>query len=298
MNKFLTCVVAGFLTVTPAASGSLAPDRPAVVVPRPSSARQAPAGSLLLVGGGDLPDAVRQRFLELAGGRAARLVLIPSASALPEAADSARTLWQDADVKSVRVLHATSRHEADDPRLFGVVRDATGVWISGGDQSRLAALYDGTAVERGLRDVLAHGGVVAGTSAGASIVTDVMMAEGGRAGQGFGLLTGTVVDQHFSNRGRLPRLLALLRSHPCEAGIGIDQETAVLIRGGEVSVLGNATVTVAGPTVRVYRAGSHFPYPAPRSVACRQPGQQPVAEGGEHGAIRTPRWPTASLPSP
>jgi len=269
MNRFVMSVAAALISVTAVGSGSLPPGRPAEASTRLAPSHQAETGSLLLVGGGDLPETVRQRFLELAGGREARIVLIPSASALPEAADRARALWQSAAVKSVQVLHATSRREADDPGFAGLLRDATGVWISGGDQSRLAALYDGTAVERGLRDLLLRGGVVAGTSAGASIVTDVMMADGGKASKGLGLLDHTVVDQHFSNRGRLPRLLALLRSHPGQAGIGIDQETAVLIHGGEVSVLGNATVTVADPTVHVYRAGSHFQYAPVLTVASR-----------------------------
>jgi cyanophycinase len=272
MNRFVICVLAGLMTVTTAGSGSAgrhADDG----FPQHSSARGSRVGSLLLVGGGGLPDSIRQRFLELAGGREARIVIIPSASVLPDAAESAFASWKTAAVKSVRVLHTTSRADAEDPGFYGMLRNATGVWISGGDQSRLTTIFGGTAVERELANLLGRGGVVAGTSAGASVVTGVMMAEGGKAGHGFGLLANTIVDQHFSNRGRLPRLLGLLRSYPDQMGIGIDQETAVLIRGGEVSVLGKATVTVATtggsrPSVRVYHAGSHF-QPAVLSVVSR-----------------------------
>jgi cyanophycinase len=224
------------------------------------------APAFVLVGGGKLPDSIRQRFLELAGGRRARIVIIPSASSLPDAAEQSFAFWRTADVQSVRILHTTQRGQADDPRVYGLLLDATGVWIAGGDQSRLTALFGGSRVERELANVLRRGGVVAGTSAGASVVSTVMMAEGGKASRGFGLITRTVVDQHFRNRHRLPRLLGLLHDHPGQMGIGIDEETAVVIRGTEVAVLGNATVTVVrpdrtGPSVHVYPAGSHFRQP-------------------------------------
>jgi cyanophycinase len=220
-------------------------------------------GSLVLVGGGNLPDAVRQRFLELAGGKEARIVIIPSASSNPNAPALSYAFWKTAPVKSVRMLHTTSRLEADNPKFYGRLREATGVWISGGDQCRLTALYSGTGVERELRNVLARGGVVGGTSAGASVVSGVMMTGADHAGKGYGLMPDAIVDQHFSNRGRLPRLLGLLRSYPDQIGIGIDESTAVIIQGKEMSVLGEATVTVVESegrrrTVHIYRAGSHF----------------------------------------
>src|SRR5262249_48430279 len=104
-----------------------------------------------------------------------------------------------------------------------------------------------------------------------SIVSAVMMVGTEKAGKGFGLIADAIVDQHFSNRGRLPRLLGLLRNYPSQIGIGIDEETAVVIQGTEVSVLGNGTVSVcqpdaAHPSVRVYRAGSRFPKPTLRSA--------------------------------
>jgi cyanophycinase len=276
MSKFLMCVVAGLLTLSLAGTDARPRDFPRTNAPAGSSAVN--QGTLLLVGGGGLPDSIRQRFLDLAGGRAARLVIIPSASALPDAPAEALAYWKTAPVQSVRVLHAASRAQADDPAFVRVLREATGVWISGGDQSRLTALYGGTAVERELENVVRRGGVVGGTSAGASVVSAVMMAGPGKAGQGFGLLADTIVDQHFSNRGRLPRLLALVRSHPGQFGIGIDEQTAVVIRGGEVTVLGKATVTLvraAGPrpSVQVYRAGSRFAQPTTATVASLRPSR-------------------------
>jgi len=270
MRRFLihTCVVLITLAL-PAGTANMFP-----TVSSAHQARPVRIGSLVLVGGGNLPDVIRQRFLDLAGGKNARIVLIPSASAQPEAPARSFAFWKTADVKSVRVLHTTCRCDADDPQFYGMLKEATGVWIAGGDQSRLSDIYGHTAVERELVKVVERGGVVGGTSAGASIASDVMVAGPGKVGKGFGLLSHTLVDQHFSNRGRLPRLLDLLRSHPGQLGIGIDEETAVVIRGGEFSVLGNATVTVATPeasgsAVKVYRSGSRFAKPALVSVVSR-----------------------------
>jgi cyanophycinase len=260
MSKFVKSIAIGLMALVLAGSETAPTGHSAEGGPGSPAAR---TGSLVLVGGGELPDSIRQRFLELAGGKEARLVIIPSASAQPEAPAESYAFWKTAPVKSVRVLHTADRSEADDPNFYGQLRDATGVWISGGDQSRLAALFGGTGVERELRALLDRGGVIGGTSAGASIVSGVMMTGGEQAGQGFGLITDAIVDQHFSNRGRLPRLLGLLRDHPGLLGIGIDESTAVVIRGEKVAVLGEATVTVARadgprPSVEVYRAGSEF----------------------------------------
>jgi cyanophycinase len=247
---------------------------PSASPPHAKAAGRIQVGSLLLVGGGDLPDSIRHRFLELAGGKEARIVIIPSASAQPEAPARSLAFWKTAPVKSVRILHTTCHCDADQPAFYGQLRDATGVWISGGDQNRLTDIYGDTGVERELAKVLQRGGVVGGTSAGASVVTRVMMAGAGKAGKGFGLLTHMIVDQHFSNRGRLPRLLGLLKSYPDEVGVGIDEQTAVIIRAGEISVLGNGTVTVARPdhvrlAVRVYHSGSRFQPPSMVQLASR-----------------------------
>jgi cyanophycinase len=228
-------------------------------------------GTLVLVGGGTTPDSVRERFVELAGGKEARIVIIPSASARFDAPAQSLAYWKTAHVKSVKILHTTSRGEADDPRFADLLQKATGVWLAGGDQNRLLAIFGGTRVERELKAVLRRGGVIGGTSAGASAPSDLMMTGEPEAGRGFGLLAGVTVDQHFSNRHRLPRLLAMVQGHPGRHGIGIDEATAVVIRGTEVSVLGTATVTVARPdgSLRVYRAGGRFGLARPILVASR-----------------------------
>ncbi len=224
------------------------------------------AGSLVIVGGGALPDAVRDCFLELAGGKKARVVVIPTASIKAERPDLLRTpAVFRAQGARVTVLHARSREEANRPDFVKPLADATGVWFSGGAQSRLVEAYRGTLVEQELHKVLARGGVIAGTSAGAAVMSEVMIAGGTKEAvvrTGFGFLPGVVVDQHFQNRHRLDRLLGVLARYPQCPGVGIDEQTAIVVTGHTFRVVGNGEVRVclaaAGtekPNVQVLRAG-------------------------------------------
>jgi cyanophycinase len=228
-----------------------------------------PGGSVLLVGGGVLPDTVRDRFLELAGGKQARIVVIPTASAKADGVQVPKSYayWKAQNAASVVLLNARRREDADDPIFVQPLREATGVWLGGGDQSRLTAVYRGTAVERELRNLVLRGGVVGGTSAGAAVMSAVMITGGNplaQVGQGFDLLSGVVVDQHFSERNRLTRLLNVLARYPTHLGLGIDEETAVLVRGHTLTVLGNEQVRLCR-----YETGER-----PASVRVLRPGER------------------------
>jgi cyanophycinase len=130
------------------------------------------------------------------------------------------------------------------------------------------APYRGSLVERELHRLLEGGGVIGGTSAGASAMSRLMIVGGNplaQVGVGFGLLPEVVIDQHFHNRNRLPRLLGILNQHPEYLGLGIDEETAVVIHSGQATVLGNAKVRLCLPgasknpaQVRVLKAGEHI----------------------------------------
>lgn len=216
-------------------------------------------GSLVIVGGGLLPPAIRDRFLELGGGANARVVVIPTASRRAEVghleelgsyADWSR-LAKSGRVKSFSFLHTRRSREANDPRFVKPLTEASAVWISGGDQSLLTDAYKGTAVEREVKNLLARGGVVGGTSAGAAVMSEIMIRGGNQAadlGIGFGLLPpGVVVDQHFGERKRLQRLLGVLDRHPECVGLGIDEQTGVVVQGERVTVVGNRNVRVCLP---------------------------------------------------
>jgi cyanophycinase len=219
-----------------------------VVVPVDGlAAEPAISGTLLIVGGGPLPDAIRSHFVELAGGKNARIVVIPTASNKADKPNQIETYlrFKAMDVKSVQLLHTRDRKKADDPDFVKPLTEATGVWLTGGDQSRLSAVYHGTAVEKELQKVVARGGVIGGTSAGAAVMSAVMIVGGIReaeVGDGFGLLTGVVIDQHFWNRQRLTRLLGVLAKHPECPGIGIDEETALVVHGQTAMVEGIGNV--------------------------------------------------------
>jgi cyanophycinase len=242
----------------------------------PNRSAEPARGSLVIVGGGKLPDAIADRFLELAGGKNARVVVIPTAT---ELADTPERLpcpayWKARGAASVMLLHTRSREQADDPAFVKPLTEASGVWFTGGIQSRLADTYGGTRVERALHQLLARGGVIGGTSAGAAVMSPVMIVGGdpeAEVGTGFGFLPGYVVDTHFQNRHRLDRLLGVLARHPQDTGLGIDENTAVIVTGQALRVLGSGEVRVcvaaSGPEpayVQVLKAGDRV---APTAVA-------------------------------
>lgn len=207
------------------------------------------SGALLICGGGDLPDVIFKRFLERAGGSQARLVVIPTARVKTDSLDPTGIYaeWQVRGVESVAVLHTLSSQEANRDAFVEPLRQATGVWLTGGAQSRLAGIYVGTAVERELHALLARGGVIGGTSAGAAIQTRIMIARGNPDAEievGFGLLPDSVIDQHFLTRNRKQRLIRVVQEYPGLIGFGIDEGTALDVAEQRLHVLGDSSVTI------------------------------------------------------
>jgi cyanophycinase len=204
-------------------------------------------GTLLIAGGGQLPEQIRQRFVDLAGGHDAKIVVIPAESINEQSRIQYRDSWSMYDVKSVDVLYAESRTQADDPDFSRVLKTATGVWLGGGKQAWLAAWYGRTRVESRLKELLARNGVIGGTSAGAAVMSRVMIASGRdqpTMGQGFDLIPGAVIDQHFIKRNRMNRLQTVLEHHPELIGFGIDEGTALQygVENGRFQVLGQSSV--------------------------------------------------------
>ncbi|PQO46405.1 cyanophycinase [Blastopirellula marina] len=225
-------------------------------------------GALIVVGGGGLPKSITERFLELGGGKETRLVVIPTASSKPDSDEVLISRWKKRGAAEVTVLHTTDREVANSEAFVVPLKDATAVWIGGGSQSRLSDAYQGTAVEKELIALVARGGVVAGTSAGAAIQTKVMIAHSNPVpviATGLDLLPGAIVDQHFLARNRMNRLLNAVQQHPTLVGIGIDEATAIEVHGQECRVLGNSFVVVvrsegAGkwPNIQSYNKGESF----------------------------------------
>ncbi len=220
-------------------------------------------GTLLIIGGAEDKTGectILRRFVELAGGERARLVLVTSATGRPLAVGELyRRLFAEFGAPEVAVLHITSRQEANTPGVYETVKRASGIFFTGGDQLRITSLLGGTQFDEALRRAYRDGTVVAGTSAGASAMSETMIVEGEGAeapkkntvqmAPGMGLIREVVVDQHFAQRGRLGRLLTAVAQHPYMLGVGIDEDTAIVVRPeGFFEVIGSQTVTVIDGT--------------------------------------------------
>jgi cyanophycinase len=218
----------------------------AILVALAASARA--DGALVIHGGGHLSRDLIRTFVELGGGADGTLIVIPTAADDVSHADELAASWRAAGFGTVEVLHTRSRKRANADDLVAPLTTATAVWFDGGEQGRLADAYTGTRVETELHALLARGGVIGGSSAGAAIMSRVMIRSGKakpRIGTGLALLPGAIIDQHFVARNREPRLLVALRKHPELVGLGIDEGTAIIVRDGAADVVGESSVTVA-----------------------------------------------------
>lgn len=211
------------------------------------------SGALVIVGGGGSTPEIWKRFISLAGGRDAPIVVIPTAmpDPVPLVNPIESTLLRRYGARNVTVLHTRDRKKADDPAFSEILIKAGGVWFGGGRQWRFVEAYAGTRTEKRFHVVLDRGGVIGGSSAGASIQSEymprghplgnmVMMAEGYE--RGFGFLPGCAVDQHFFARNRTRDMTALVTRYPQLLGIGIDEATALVVRGHIGEVIGKSRV--------------------------------------------------------
>jgi cyanophycinase len=257
MRSFRAFVAAALLSVLPTgASTSAGETQP--VQPVDTGIK----GSLVIAGGGALPSIIREKFVELAGGKDARIVIIPTASAdadIPE--KHPIFMWEglQQSVRSTALFHTRDRLVADDEASTQVLDDATGVWLSGGRQEELVRSYMNTKVIQKIQLVLEKGGVVGGTSAGAAVMSRPMIQGNIKnpldnsinpdMSEGFGFLPGSIVDQHFKKRNRRDRLDKAMKALPGYVGIGVDEETALVVnRGGKATVIGNSTVSIFAPS--------------------------------------------------
>ena len=201
---------------------------------------------------------VLKRFTKLCGGRKAKLVIIPTASSLEDTGDRYIEIFKKIGAADVVSLPITERADADREEYLEQLDAATGIFITGGNQLRLSTILGGTRVARKIRRMNATGVHVAGTSAGAAIMPEHMIA-GGSTGvsaradgvnlaPGLGLTNALIIDQHFSQRDRLGRLLTAVSYNPFMLGVGIDEDTAMFIGPDQVvEVDGSGTVTIIDP---------------------------------------------------
>ncbi len=211
----------------------------------PAFATIAPKGTLIIVGGGITPPEAME-LLIVASKRQNHLIVLPTANTNSDTSPLG-TFGKPFEIHGtkVTVLHAKSREQAMEADFALPIRTASAVWILGGDQKRLADRYVGTPVEIELKGLLEKGGSIGGTSAGAAIMSRTMITGGKQEpeiSRGFGFLQGIIIDQHFTQRARQPRLHKAIAGNPGSAGLGIDENTAVIFKGRDMQVVGNGQV--------------------------------------------------------
>lgn len=215
-------------------------------------------GFIIPIGGGE--DKIREkkihrRFVELSGSENSDIVVIPTASRLESTGPDYNQIFRELGAGQVEFLPITSREDCDNPAFIEMLDRATGIFITGGNQLRLSTILGGTLIAQKIRKRNAAGIAVAGTSAGASIMSEHMIAGGDSnsaprgdtvsLAPGLGLTNAVIIDQHFTERNRLGRLLSASSYNPFLIGMGVDEDTAAFIGPDNVfEVIGSGTVTV------------------------------------------------------
>jgi cyanophycinase len=234
------------------------PERAETAGATPVAAMPARRGPVLAIGGAE--DKVNQklilsRFVALAGGADARIAILPTASSIDGAGGYYAGIFEGLGARAAGIVRVRDRRAANGDEAVAQIGAATGIYITGGNQTRLSAVLGGTRLATAIRERNAAGAVVAGTSAGASIISSHMVAFG-RSGTtprqrmaqmsaGFGLVHGVIIDQHFRERDRIGRLLTLVALNPGLLGLGVDEDTAALIDADDVlEVVGRGTVMI------------------------------------------------------
>lgn len=220
----------------------------AFTTPAPPEAE--PKGVLVAVGGGGTTPEIIERALTLAGGKSAPLLIVLEASSEPDPAETIK-FWQDHGAANVQVLDVKDRVAA-----LKSIEKAAFIWMGGGDQSRLIAALNEAKLVPAIVERFRAGAVVGGTSAGAAVLSKLMIIGGERADlksvraggtettDGLGLVTAAVLDQHFVKRQRFSRLLSCVLDHPETIGIGIDERTAAFISGHTIEAVGESSVLI------------------------------------------------------
>jgi cyanophycinase len=250
---------------------------------------------LLAIGGNEDREnecEILKRFVEMAGGAKSEILLMTIATkVVEETAKEYRRAFRRLGARHMKVFDISTREDTTSKRGFGLLESATGIFFSGGDQLDITSLLGGTKMLEVIQERHCDGCVIAGTSAGASMMSSSMLISGKpeesprfgnvEIGPGLDFIKAAIIDTHFSQRGRCGRLMTAVAHYPQDIGIGIDEDTAILVNGTEFTVLGSGSVIIVdgGPlthtnlndleehgellelhdlTLHVLPAGAHF----------------------------------------
>lgn len=215
-------------------------------------------GKLVIIGGGEDKEddcAILKEFIRLAGESKARIAIMTVATDKPEEyADEYKRVFKKLGVDDARMVDVSLRKDTHDPKALEIIEQATGIFFTGGDQLHITSLMGGTEMQELIRRKYEEGAVLGGTSAGAAMMSNSMIIRGEsnctprfggmEIGPGMDFLPDTMIDTHFSQRGRFGRLLTAIAHYPQDLGFGIDENTALVVSDGKLKVLGENTVTV------------------------------------------------------
>lgn len=215
-------------------------------------------GQLVIIGGAEDKEkdcVVLREFVRRAGGINARIVVMTVATELPrEVGDDYIRVFERLGAEDVRIIDTVERDDASSPTYLEAIKNATGVFFTGGNQARITSILKDTEIDKLLHKRLSEGIVIGGTSAGAAMMPDMMIVDGDSETNprieivemepGMGFLPGVVIDQHFAQRGRIGRLLSAVAQQPVVLGFGIDENTAVVVNNNQFEVIGEGAVTV------------------------------------------------------
>lgn len=216
------------------------------------------SGQLVIIGGAEDKEGdcvILREFVRRAGGTKAYIVIMTAATELPrEVGENYIKVFERLGAEDVRIIDTESREDAKSSTALEAINKATGVFFTGGDQARITGILKDTEIDTAIRKRFSEGLVIGGTSAGAAVMPDVMIVEGDsetnprmeivELGPGMGFLPGVVIDQHFSQRGRLGRLISALAQQPAVLGFGIDENTAMIVANDTFEVIGEGVITV------------------------------------------------------
>ena len=216
------------------------------------------SGQLIIIGGAEDKEGeckILREFIRRAGGREAKIAVMTVATSLPgEIGLEYRDLFEKLGADIVDIVDTERREDASYSRNLEIIENATGVFFTGGDQARITEVLKDSEIDELLHQKFDRGLVIAGTSAGAAMMPDIMIVEGeGETNPrldtvtlepGMGFLSQVAIDQHFSQRGRLGRFISALIQQPAILGFGIDENTAIAVNGDEIEVIGEGAVTI------------------------------------------------------
>ncbi|MBE9006448.1 cyanophycinase [Fortiea sp. LEGE XX443] len=221
---------------------------------------------LIIIGGAEDKEGdcqILREFVRRAGGTKANIVIMTAATELPrDVGENYIRVFERLGAESVRIVDTETREDAASSTALEAISNATGIFFTGGDQARITSILKDTEIDAVIHQRFSQGVVVAGTSAGAAVMPDKMIVEGDsqtnprmeivEMGPGLGFLPGVVIDQHFSQRGRLGRLITALIQEPAVLGFGIDENTAIVVTDNQIEIVGEGSVTIVDESESTY----------------------------------------------